>query len=101
MFVVECELLTSAVHSYGHCALLELNHRQKKSLYFACSLGACGCCVTEKCTTRNTSQRGRTKLMSNHHAPPEDRDWHEPRPLNSDMESAWKHSESRELMESF
>ena len=24
-----------------------------------------------------------------------------PRPLNSDMESAWKHSESRELMESF
>jgi len=23
------------------------------------------------------------------------------RPLNSDMESAWKHSESRELMESF
>ena len=24
-----------------------------------------------------------------------------PRPLNSDMESAWKHSESRELLESF
>ena len=24
-----------------------------------------------------------------------------PRPLNGDMESAWKHSESRELLESF